>query len=264
MIRVAAPYRAAFARLGLNTAPAVLQHFAAAAAEDGQSVQVRPVSLELAEHHRIPAFLKIYRHVRPGWRYWGRRSKAAGEFANLHSFAQLGIRCAEPIACGEQRDRFGRLVLALIITAAIPSAWPCSDWLLRQTPLHGSRRRRLVLQELAEQLRRLHDAGRVHRDCFLRNILITDSSESGLQAWWIDCPHGSPVPWARWRWDYRCKDLASLDRLGRERASTTERLRFLRHYLGPSTFRRDGKRLARRVLSYGLRRWGNAGANQPA
>lgn len=260
MLRVAAPYQSACQRLGLASAAAVLRHFTHLTADTGASVQIHPVSLESPRQQHIQAFLKIYRYARPGWRYWGRRSKAAGEFTNLQCFRQFGIRCAEPVAFGEQRDKLGRLEVAFILTAAIPAAIPLSDWLASQPTSYAGKPRHQVLRQLAGQLCQLHDAGHVHRDCFLRNILITGHGGTDVQTWWIDCPHGSRVPWAKQRWDYRVKDLASLDRLGRELASPTERLRFLRCYLGKQRYRLHGRQVARKVLAYTQRRWGSANA----
>jgi len=256
MLHVAGPYRADFDQLGLTNAARVLAQFAHTAPDESQHVQVRAADLDLPGQRHVAVFFKVYRYARPAWRYWGRRSKAAGEFANYAVLPLLGIRCAKPVAFGEQRDRIGRLQLAFVMTQAIPSATTLANWLAEYRSPAVYLRRRQVLQQLAEQLRRLHAAGRVHRDCFLRNVLVTEPAENGPLAWWIDCPHGSRVPFAKLRWDYRVKDLASLDRLARELASHRERLRFLRRYLGKMDWRRHGRRLAQSVQAYSRRRWG--------
>jgi hypothetical protein len=162
--------------------------------------------------------------LRPGaprLRYLLRRSKAHHEATIARRLKALGFEAAEPIAIGEDRS----LGLLRKSYSVIP-VHPARDLrALLEDPATTKKNRRTVLQAFAVFARRLHDGGIDQDDFSPNNFLVTDEQSFVL----IDferCRIRSPLGNRRW------KLLAKLHRhdLG---VSLTERLRFLRAYLGP-------------------------------
>jgi len=227
---------------------------------------VQSHSLVLPAGEIVPVFLKQY-CFRPGsWGFWLRWSKARREFENYAVFERLGIRCAQRIAFGEDRDGLGRLRHAFILTRAVPNSSALLDYLqdpdfaraqARRPDAGGAFRR-----QLADMLRRIHAAGFYHRDLYLRNVLIESVPGQSPRLCWIDCPRGSFVRGFLRRRRSVIKDLATLDRAAIEHFPRVERMRFIKDYLSRTRLDEDGKRLIRQVLAYRRRRWPSVAAEE--
>jgi tRNA A-37 threonylcarbamoyl transferase component Bud32 len=173
-----------------------------------------------------PAVLK--RHNRAGQRALrnvGRPSRSLAAFRKGHAMLVRGVATARPAAAADFRGGPGRRQTVLLTEPVEGRTLP--DW-LRGGPPPGERRR--VTWRLARAIRRLHDAGFSHRDLKAPNVLVTPPPGSrpvlvdldGLrEAWYVS--NGR-----------RARDLmrlsVSLDEWGVARR--TDRLRFLRAYLG--------------------------------
>lgn len=255
---VATAYQPVFVRLGLRSVVQVLAFFGGQAPRP-ERVWLRRTTLCLADGQSVEVFYKQYDYRRLSWRFWGRASKARREFENYRALQALGIRCAEPIACGEDRDWLGRLARAFIITKAIPNAGTLVEFVEKSCPNRRSAEartlRRALLRQLAEMTRRAHAAGFFHRDLVWRNVLVEHSPPTPPRLWWIDCPRGGFDRWSPWRHRRRIKDLASLDKAAQPRCARAERLEFLKAYLATERLNAEVKRLARATLAYGRRRW---------
>lgn len=214
---------------------------------------------ELGGPSPTPAFYKQYFYRPPSFGFLGRPSKARCEYNNYGVFETLNLRCAERIACGEDRDKLGRLRSAFIITRAIPDAIGLIDFMSgradNKPAVATSRGRRTVLRQLAAMTRVIHEAGFYHHDLVWRNILVNVDSNGGPQVWWIDCPRGQFDRWSPWRRRRQLKDLASLDKCGSQYCSRTERLEFIKSYLGRKTIDAAVRTLARDVTRYRRERW---------
>src|SRR5688572_22948681 len=189
-------YADVFAQRGWNTLSAVFTHFFPHYTRH-KKIIVERVTIPTSES-QIDGFFKIYHHKRSGWSFWMRASKARREFENYAAFDQLGVPAAERIACGEERGAFGQLQRAFIITRAIPQATELDNF-FRAQPARAKRDQ--ALQELADMVRRLHDAHFYYYDLVWRNILvkgsatgahITGAKESVLtdspRLYLLDCP----------------------------------------------------------------------------
>jgi len=249
-------WREAFARLGLNSCPAVVRH-----ATGGKAVKpgvlVKPTVLPGPSGDATPVFYKQYEFASPSWRFLGRASKALREWESYAAFAECGVRCAERIAAGEERDALGRLLRAFLITRAVPGAKTLTEFVEQDCAnqsLPGSRsvRKQLIVQ-LAAMTRRIHERGFFHNDLYWRNILVTRAGDGAPELWWIDCPRGHH---ARFHREHRrVKDLACLDRMASLHCTRKERLTFVRAYLGSECSHAEAKSLARQVDTYRQRRW---------
>ena len=259
MLLIAEPCRSLFAALGLNSFDSIVARFGDGESPSRTGVIVRPEVLRDASGMNVPVFFKQYIHHPPSLAFLGRASKARCEFDNYAVFTKLGLRCAERMACGEQRDGFGRLRSAFIITRAIPDAMGLIEFMTKRCPrcsgpaVHALRRS--VLAQLAAMTRRIHAAGFYHHDLVWRNILVTLSVPDQPLVWWIDCPRGQFDTWSPWRRRRLLKDLASLDKSASKFCSRTERLAFVQSYLGRQSIGAEVRKLARDAIEFRRRRW---------
>jgi hypothetical protein len=188
----------------------------------------RKLFYHLAQAGSPSLFVKVFRpRAGPALLLsWLRPSKAWREAAIAAAVGARGFAAAVPVAVGEQR-RGGLLLRSF----SVIEAREATDLraLLAADPLDRARRRQL-LESFGALNRRLHDAGIDQDDTSPNNFLV--DAQGGTDPWiLIDferCRVG-PVLAARRRWAL----LAKLHRhdLG---VSRSDRLRFLRAYLGPA------------------------------
>lgn len=212
-------------------------------------VTVRRVEIS-SKDSTIDGFFKLYHHRPGGWRFWMRASKARCEFENYALFSRLNVPAAEAIACGEERDRLGRLRRAFILTRAVPNACGLDDFF--KMNLSWTERRK-VLDELANSLRRLHAASFFHHDLVWRNILVSRDANGLPHLFLIDCPRGAQS--SSGVAHKRLRDLASLDKSAALFCSRAGRLRFLLRYAGKKKCDDETRALVRACLKYRRDRW---------
>lgn len=253
MVETAATYESAWKALGVDSVPAAASRFLESPPPAKTTVIVRLTQMPLPGGGTLEVFYKQYEYRRPAWKFLGRPSKARGEFQNYATFARLGIACAEPVACGEERDALGRLRRAFIVTRAIAGAKTLVEfWSERRATRHE---RATLIEQLARWTRRIHGENFFHHDLVWRNILVSRSKNGAAQLWWIDCPRGAFDRWSPWRARKRLKDLASLDKSAAHLCTRTERLRFVKTYLGIARLDAAAKQLIRDALAYRKNRW---------
>ena len=110
-------------------------------------------------------------------------------------------------------------------------------------------------QQLADMVQRMHRGHFFHNDLYWRNVLVTWHPPAEPELWWIDCPRGG---FNRWPWRQHglaMKDLAALDRWAHQLCTESERLIFIRDYLGSGAKAAEVKTLARSTEAYRLKRW---------
>ena len=161
-------------------------------------------------------------------RYFMRPSKARREAVTARAVAERGFEVAAPIATGEQRSA-GILVRSFSVVPARPAR--DLETILAEPGLATDRRRRL-LSAFACFSRQLHDAGIDQDDTSPNNFLVTLEADFVLIDFERCALRDGPLGERRWTL------LAKLHRkeLG---VSRSERLRFLRSYLGPDTGRAE-------------------------
>jgi tRNA A-37 threonylcarbamoyl transferase component Bud32 len=114
---------------------------------------------------------------------------------------------------------------------------------------------RHLLAQVADSVRRIHDAGFFHHDLVWRNILVTPRGASSWETCWIDCPRGSFVFSKGRRHRSRLRDLASFDKSAARSCHRGDRLRALLRYLKKPRLDDSAKALVRQVLEYRRKRW---------
>lgn len=244
--------------LGLNTRAALLRLMEEPRIS-AEPVRVVQRTLSSPGGGQMVVFGKHYVFASASWRYWGRASKARREFENYALFESLGIRCARRLLCLESRDAIGRLTGAFLLTEAVPDTLTLEEFArlpAKDLPPAALRRTRLLLcGQLAGMTRALHQAGGFHNDLYWRNVLVQNARSEAPILWWIDCPRGGLVRLPFLRPHKQIKDLAALDLEATGLCRRTERLRFLKAYLGVTKLDDRARKLARRIQAYRRRRW---------
>jgi hypothetical protein len=162
------------------------------------------------------------------------------ELGNLLRLREAGLRVPRPLLAGEQDQGWRRR--SFVVLAQL-SGQPLDQ--LGVPPQPRARRQRAT--ELAGLVRQLHGAGCWHKDLYLCNVFWDLSRGLGL----LDCervdydPQGVPRRW-------QVKDLAALDSSAAG-WTCSDRVRFLRAYLGADRLDAAGKDLARDVRAKALR-----------
>ncbi len=176
-------------------------------------------------------------------------STAWWEWRKIRQLAEAGIPAPTPIAHGEQmRGWLERR--SFIITEGIDG-----DSLERWVPAHLGpsgdvdwRHRRDLVLLLARLVCRLHRHRLIHRDLYLSHVFISHNSDGEPVLWLIDLQRLF-TPRLRWR-RWQVKDLAALHySTPSDCVPATERVRFLRAYLGVERLGSEGRQLVRRVLA---------------
>ncbi len=188
-----------------------------------------------------------------------RSTRALAGFRRGHALLARGIATARP-AAAVRRTGAGAEAAALLLTERVPGAVPLPEW-LRAEPSPADRRH--VTWALATMLRRMHEAGFTHRDLKAPNVLAAPAGPGGgVRPVLVDLDglRRSARVSARRRVRDLMRLAVSLEEWGLARA--TDRLRFLRSYLGrrgaPRPLGVLGRRRGLGAPARRLRRWWRA------
>lgn len=199
-------------------------------------------------------------HVRtPGSVLRAAVGAAAGESAgrteaeNVRRLAAAGIGAMRVVAFGEELHGDGRLE-SFLLTEDLEGFEPLDDFLRRHfAPTAAGKRtdrdRRLgrLLAEAARVARVFHAAGYNHRDFYCCHFFVREEEPGRFEIRLIDLQRMQHRRRFRRRW--LIKDLAQLAYSApRDRVGCSQRLAFMRLYLGVGRLRPEDKRLIRRVL----------------
>ncbi len=185
--------------------------------------------------------------IKNAWRERLGTTRIEGEWENLRRFAQWGIPTAQIVASGFER-RHRRFVRGAMITAGIPDTQDLATLAhAGDARLRDSRWVRTVAGQVARDTHLMHSHGFAHNDLKWRNILVNAAEPP--QTFWIDCPTGTFWwgPFLRYRID---KDLACLDKLGKQHLRRSQRLRFYLDYAGRSRLNASDKRRIVRIVGF--------------
>lgn len=143
------------------------------------------------------------------------------------------IATVEPIAYGSIGLR-GLGGPGILITHALPEAVPLHTyWEQSVAPAGAAVRRRranAIIEATADAIARAHQYGFHHRDLHSGNLLVSPSTSDKPRVVFVDL-HNVRVG-QRVSDRQALRNLAQLNQWFRRRATRTDRLRFLRHYVG--------------------------------
>jgi hypothetical protein len=214
------------------------------------------VMLQGLQGERIVYYLKRYdRPPLPRWRRLvaGRDNTAgpaAYEVAQMEALEGAGIPALRWAAWGREWD--GQQELRSFVLTDAVAGEALERWLPERYARMSARQRTLlkpaVSGQLAELVKRFHRAGFVHRDLYASHIFIEVTAGNRVALHLIDLQRVFKPRHSRGRW--QVKDLAELNySIPTHLASRTDRLRWLRAYLGTKRLREEDKRLARKVAA---------------
>ena len=212
--------------------------------------------IELHEYLPRPVFLKKH-HVR-SWRSWLRAKLGLGpgdtpgrvEARNARRLAANGVQVMELVAFGE-KIRTSGLVESFVLTEELQGHRQLDRFLPERFPAAKNGRRdpelRGLMGQLAALVGRMHRAGFNHRDLYCCHFFIREPSPGRFEIKLIDLQR---VQWRRrFRWRWLVKDLAQLAWSVQDKLSCTQKMAFLRAYLGVKKLRLCDKRFIRAVLA---------------
>jgi hypothetical protein len=160
--------------------------------------------------------------------------RGEAEYAALQAMRNLGINAARPVAYGARR--LAHFVTAcFLITEEVPGSTNlttfASDVAAGRRALTRAERLAMIAR-LARQVTEMHAAGFCHGQMFWRNILVRRGLDGQPEFFFLDAQ--PPPSWRRVSptaaWWHR--ELANLLISALPFTTRTDRLRFLRHYLG--------------------------------
>jgi heptose I phosphotransferase len=208
---------------------------------------------------RRTLFLKKH-HVRTWWSRlqarFGLSPRSAGreEARNVRRLESAGIPCMELAAFGEKLGQDG-LLESFLLTPELEGFTQMDDFLrARFQPLttqHGRRRNvhlRQLISRVAATARQFHEAGFNHRDLYCCHFFVRETTPGDFEIRLIDLQRIQYRERLRRRW--LVKDLAQLAYSApRDRIKCTQKMAFIRQYLGVRKLRPEHKRLIREVLA---------------
>jgi hypothetical protein len=218
------------------------------------------LELPVAGRPTRAVFLKKH-HVRTAkTRRWAKRGlrplESAGrtEAWRVREIGAIGINVMRLVAWGEKLHPDG-LLESFVLTEELKDYTPLDHYLRQRFPQQGSSRKvrrdrdldRLIRQ-MAVVARRFHQAGYNHRDFYCGHFFVKESPPGEFHVRMIDFDRVQHRRRFRRRW--LVKDLAQLAWSAvPDRVKCTQRLAFVRYYLGVDKLRPQDKRLIREVLA---------------
>ncbi len=175
----------------------------------------------------------------------GASSLAGMEWTWMTQLAREGIPCVQPVAYGEELDG-SRELRSAILTAAVPGH-ALEHWVGRWGEADRPTVRNLIAP-VAQLVARLHACGWVHRDLYLSHVFYEWSEPGEESLHLIDLQRIIRPRWRRRRWIV--KDLAALNFSSPiSVVSTTDRMRWLKTYLGVEKLDPAARRLIYRIVA---------------
>lgn len=167
------------------------------------------------------------------------RSIAGVEWRWIERLRRDGIPSVGAVALGEEFDG-SRETRSVLVTAAVPGE--SLETLVPVWHLDKRRDLRRLISPLAKLVSRLHGRGYVHRDLYLCHVFFAENANPDDSLRLIDLQRMCRPRWNMARWVV--KDLASLNYSAPEDAvSTTDRVRWLKTYLGKPRLDAEARRL---------------------
>jgi heptose I phosphotransferase len=200
--------------------------------------------------HRVRTWSSLLRAVLgigPG------ETAARAEVQNVECLTSHGIEVMRVVAYGEKLHRNG-LLESFLLTEELEGYTDLRCFLLcrfgsRQSQPGAARDRDLerLIRQVADVARRFHEAGYNHRDFYCCHFFVKQSAPGDFDIRLIDLQRVQRRRRFRRRW--LIKDLAQLAwSAPRSRVKCTQRLAFIRHYLGVRKLAAADKALIRKVL----------------
>ncbi len=159
-----------------------------------------------------------------------------------------GIPHPRPLAASESVGRVA-VHASYLISEALLDGDTLSRFALGPGEIKGrdARRRRRILDTVAREVRRVHDAGVYTRDLQETNVMVADAEGGGFRVWFLDLEDFRRA--RRLGWSHRMRNLVHLDRSIGRFLCRAARLAFLYAYLGGRPDRAQARKLVAEFLA---------------
>lgn len=190
-------------------------------------------------------FLKCYFQRGKGLRRFIGRSRCRAEWEHLRLFDILGIPTAPWVLYGEKNAwPYGGVLMTRALENTLDLATIAQT---RHELWRDDAWRRQVCRQVALIAQQLHAVGFIHTDLKWRNLLVTLLDEPMVYC--IDCPSGAFKRGLMYQRGV-VKDLACLDKLGKQHLRRKERLKFYHLYSQKARLSRFDKRRIQSILTF--------------
>ena len=158
-----------------------------------------------------------------------------------------GIPHPSPLAAAEIVGR-GAVRASYLVSEALLDGDTLSRFALGPGQIKGRdpRRRRRILDHVARQVRRIHDARLYTRDLQETNVMVADDEGQGFRVWFLDLEDFRRL--RRVGWPRRASNLIHLDRSIGRFLCRAARLAFLYAYLGGKPERAEARKMVHQLL----------------
>lgn len=174
-------------------------------------------------------------------------SKALHELKAAVVIARKDIPTTIPIAIGE-KCRLGLVKEGYVVLKRLEECQDLNSYFLKEYPARKSRQSLLekwkIIREFGALASKVHREGILQSDFALNNFLLTKDTTGGVKLYLSDFEKIAIKRSLSFNQKVRC--LAKLNRVGRE-ISATDRLRFLKYYMGGDESKKQLLSLARTI-----------------
>ena len=159
-----------------------------------------------------------------------------------------GIPHPRPLSASQTTGR-GAVLASYLVSEALLDGDTLSRFALGPGEIKGrdARRRRRILDTVAREVRRIHDAGIYTRDLQETNVMVADAEGGKFRVWFLDLEDFRRM--RRVGWPHRMRNLIHLDRSIGRFLCRAARLAFLYAYLGARPERADARRIVNELLA---------------
>lgn len=200
------------------------------------------------EENGDPFFLKLFHpaSVMATVKDYWRESKAFRSWRQGIALSRAGFLVPLAVAAGEERSCHV-LRRAFILTLGVHGepipVFLQHRYIVRKDGI-SLKQKRIALDSLARQIRRLHRLGFVHGDLVASNILVSERADAQLEFYLMDNDrtrrYRKSFPQRLWK-----RNLIQLNRLPLASISLQDRMRFFRAYSGRADWSRANRDLLR-------------------
>jgi tRNA A-37 threonylcarbamoyl transferase component Bud32 len=181
-----------------------------------------------------------------------RGSRARRSLRGAALVRKCGFRCPEPYAAAEVLE-MGAIRAGFLISEALTNAKTFSAFLNIKRRIRGEefRRRTRILEAVAREVRRLHDAGLFSSDLQETNLMLEEVGGQ-IRIYFVDLDGFRNL--VRAGWQERDRNLVQLDRSIGRFLTRAARLRFLYAYLNGRPPHDEARSIVRRLLALRARK----------
>ena len=177
-------------------------------------------------------------------------SKAARELKAAVAIARKGINTLTPVAIGE-KERCSLIKESYVVLEKLKECRDLNSYFLKEYPVSRSHQSLLekwkIIKKFGILVRNVHQEGVFQSDFSLNNFLLTKDFKERVKLYLTDFEKITIKP--ALSFDQKVKCLAKLNRVGKE-ISTTDRLRFLKSYMGSDVSCQQISSLARTIQEH--------------